>query len=558
MMIKAPAGKLRDITRHLLWLIPLLFLVLFFFIPLGKVLLVMVSRDGIVSVPSILKPLGFTIWQAALSTLLTFLVGVPAAYLFSHFRFIGKRSLRLLVTLPFILPTVVVAAGYNALLGPHGWLNLLLMNAFNLTSPPISILNTLGVILLAHVFYNSSILIRVVGSAWSALDVDMPEAGAVLGASPLQVFLKVTLPLLKPSLLAAGLLVFLFDFTSFGVILLLGGPAFSTLETEIYTQTLSMLNLRMAGILSLVQLACTLVVTVLYARVNAKRATTLKPGKGIEPQKPICSTQKLFIGLSILFLILLFISPILSLVIRSFISFDAASGVSMFTIANYSGLFTNTRQSYFYVPPVRAALNSLAFAMLTVALALLLGIATAYAQKRLPQLKKWIDSVIMLPLGTSAVTLGLGFLITFNKPPFDIASFPVLIPIAHTLIAFPFVLRSVAPILASIPHNLMDAGSVLGASPWRVWWNVEAPIVSRAALVGGLYAFAISLGEFGATSFLARPDLPTLPVAIYRFLSQPGETNYGQALAMATLLLILCSLAMALIERIPLAGNREY
>ena len=558
MMIKSPAGKSRNITTHLLWLIPLLFLLVFFFVPLGKVLLVMVSREGLVSIPSILKPLGFTIWQAALSTVLTFLVGLPAAYLFSHFRFIGKRSLRLLVTLPFILPTVVVAAGFNALLGPHGWLNLLLMSVFNLASPPISILNTFGVILLAHVFYNTSILIRVVGSAWSALDVDMPEAGAVLGASPLQVFLKVTLPLLKPSLLAAGLLVFLFDFTSFGVILLLGGPAFSTLETEIYTQTLSMLNLRMAGILSLVQLACTLVVTVLYTPVNAKRTTALKPGKGIEPQKPIGITQKLFIGLSILFLILLFISPILSLVIRSFISFDAESGISRLTFANYSGLFTNARQSYFYVPPVRAALNSLGFAMLTVALALLLGIATAYAQKELPQIKKWIDSVIMLPLGTSAVTLGLGFLITFNKPPFDVASFPALIPIAHTLIAFPFVLRSVVPVLASIPHNLKDAGSVLGASPWRVWWQVEAPIVSRAALVGGLYAFAISLGEFGATSFLARPDLPTLPVAIYRFLSQPGETNYGQALAMATLLLVLCSLAMALIERIPLAGSREY
>jgi thiamine transport system permease protein len=557
-ILKPNAGRMRDSARHLLWLIPLLFLIIFFFIPLGKVLFVMVSREGIISIPSILKPLGFTIWQAVLSTLLTFIVGLPAAYLFSHFRFIGKRSLRLLVTLPFILPTVVVAAGFNSLLGPNGWLNLLLMNRFGFTSPPIAILNTLGVILFAHVFYNTSILIRVVGGAWSELDVDMPEAGAVLGATPFQVFLKVTLPLLKPSLLAAGLLVFLFDFTSFGVILLLGGPAFSTLETEIYTQTLSMLNLRMAGILSLVQLTCTLLVTVLYTRVNAKRTTSLKPGKGIEPQKTVGLFQFVFVGLSILFLILLFISPILSLVIRSFISFDAASGISRLTAANYLGLFTNARQSYFYVPPVRAALNSLGFALFTAALALLLGVATAYAQKGIPRIKKWIDSVIMLPLGTSAVTMGLGFLITFNKPPFDVASFPVLIPIAHTLIAFPFVLRSVAPVLGSIPHNLMDAGSVLGASPWKVWWQVEAPIVSRAALVGGLYAFAISLGEFGATTFLARPELPTLPVAIYRFLSQPGETNYGQALAMATLLLVLCSLAMALIERIPLPGSREY
>jgi len=189
---------------------------------------------------------------------------------------------------------------------------------------------------------------------------------------------------------------------------------------------------------------------------------------------------------------------------------------------------------------------------------MLLGVSMAYAQTMIPRMRKWLDGAIMLPLGTSAVTLGLGFLITFTKPPFDVASFPWLIPIAHTLIAFPFVLRSVAPALATIPRNLRDAAAVLGAAPWKVWWQVEVPIVSRAALVGGLYAFAISLGEFGATSFLARPELPTLPVAIFRYLSQPGETNYGQAMAMATLLLVFCSLVMVLIERIPLPGRKEY
>ena len=137
-------------------------------------------------------------------------------------------------------------------------------------------------------------------------------------------------------------------------------------------------------------------------------------------------------------------------------------------------------------------------------------------------------------------------------------SFPWLIPIAHTLIAFPFVLRSVSPALRAIPRNLKDAAAVLGANPWRVWWQVEAPIISRAALVGGLYAFAISLGEFGATSFLTRPALPTLPVAIYRYLALPGDLNYGQAMAMATLLLILCGFSMAIIERIPLPGRKDY
>lgn len=548
----------QQVSRHLLWLMPLLFLAVFFCLPLGKILMIMITREGSISIPSILSPLKFTLWQAVLSTLLTFVVGIPAAYLFSHYRFPGRGALRLMVTLPFILPTVVVAAGFNALLGARGWLNLLLINVFGFAAPPIIVTNSLGAILVAHVFYNTSIFIRVVGAAWSELDVEMNEAGAVLGAPPVKGLFKVTLPLLKPSLLAAGLLVFLFDFTSFGVILLLGGPAFSTLETEIYTQTLSMLNLRMAGILSLLQLACTLVVTVLYTRVNSRRSPALKPGKGIVPKRPVGNAQIAFVSIFAILMLLFFFSPIASLVIRSLLTYDAASGASRFTLANYSGLFFNTRQSYFYVAPVTAALNSLGFALFTVVLSMLLGVSTAYAQTMIPRMRKWLDGAIMLPLGTSAVTLGLGFLITFTKPPFDVASFPWLIPIAHTLIAFPFVLRSVAPALATIPRNLRDAAAVLGAAPWKVWWQVEVPIVSRAALVGGLYAFAISLGEFGATSFLARPELPTLPVAIFRYLSQPGETNYGQAMAMATLLLVFCSLVMVLIERIPLPGRKEY
>ncbi len=545
-------------ARHLLWLLPLLFLVVFFFTPLAKVLAVMVSRQGSVSIPGILQPLWFTVWQAALSTLLTLIIGLPVAFVFTHYKFTGKRALRLLVTLPFILPTVVVAAGYNALMGPRGWLNLALMNVFQLDSPPIVLLNTVGAILLAHVFYNTSVVVRVVGSAWSQLDAKLMQAGSVLGASPIKVLFNVTLPLLKPSILAALLMVFLFDFTSFGVILLLGGPGFSTLETEIYTQTLSMLNLRMAGILSIIQLGCTLFITVLYTRVSSKRALWLRPGMGTELKEGVNLREKFWLAMTGFFMALFFLAPLASLIIRSFIAYDPISGMGEFTLRNYTQLFINQRQSYFYVPPIQAAINSLVFGGITVLISLILGTSMAYAQTNLPQLRKWIDSLVMLPLGASAVTLGLGFLITFTKPPFDVATFPVLIPIAHSLIAFPFVLRTVQPVLSSIPRQLKDAAATLGASPWKVWWQVEVPTVSRAMLVGGIYAFAISLGEFGATSFLARADLPTLPVAIYRFLSQPGDLNYGQALAMATLLMLVCAAAISVIERIPIPGRTEY
>ena len=251
------------------WLAPSLFLLFFFFYPLVRVLLLSLRPEfgalpALAALPEFLKVLQFTFFQAILSTLLTLLVGVPIAYLFSHFDFHGKPLLRALTAVPFMLPTVVVAAGFNALLGPRGWVNLALMSAFNLSIPPITFVGTLSAILIAHVFYNTTIVIRLVGNSWSQLDPRLGHAARVLGADSITVLRRITLPLLRPSLLAATLLVFLFDFTSFGVILLLGGPQFRTLEVEIYIQAMQFLNLPAAAVLSMIQLLCTLVFSILY------------------------------------------------------------------------------------------------------------------------------------------------------------------------------------------------------------------------------------------------------------------------------------------------------
>ena len=131
----------------------------------------------------------------------------------------------------------------------------------------------------------------------------------------------------------------------------------------------------------------------------------------------------------------------------------------------------------------------------------------------------------MLPLGTSAVTVGFGFLITLDAPPLDLRTSVLLIPLAHALVALPFVVRAVAPVIRSIDPRLREAAAVLGAPPRRSWREVDGPIVARAALVGAGFAFAVSLGEFGATLFIARPDTPTLPIAIYRLLGLPGATD---------------------------------
>ncbi len=160
----------------------------------------------------------------------------------------------------------------------------------------------------------------------------------------------------------------------------------------------------------------------------------------------------------------------------------------------------------------------------------------------------------MLPLGASAVTLGLGCLVSFGR----LLASPVFVPLAHTLIALPFVIRSLQPALASIPAQLRQAAASLGASPMQAWFAVDWPIVRRATLAAAVFAFTISLGEFGATSLLARPEYPTLTTAIYRFLSQPGGLNYGQAMAMATILLLVTGAGILAIEKLRLPGAGEF
>jgi thiamine transport system permease protein len=553
----------------LLWSLPLAFLLVFFYQPLVAIFRLVFSTQfsqgwKLFRWSQITKPLGFTLYQATLSTILTLILGLPAAYLFARFQFAGRKFLRVLITIPFILPTVVVAAAFNTLLGSRGWLNLGLMSLFNLSSPPINMLNSLSAILLAHVFYNISIVIRMVGSSLSRLNQNLPLVAQNLGASPWRAFKEVTLPLLMPSILSATLMVFLFDFSSFGVVLMLGGPQFSTLEVEIYNQAMNRFNLPVAGLLSIVQLAFTLLVSVLINRSNQPRygkAAMASESSGLRVAKG--SWEKAFVIIMVTVLLLLMVTPTVSLVTRSFFTFEAARGErgelnTGFTLRYYRELFENREQSLFYVPPILAIRNSMIYAGITMLLATTLGLISVYAIQKSGSLSRFLEPLFMLPLGASAITLGLGFLIVFGSSVLTQGRFQALIPIAHSLVALPLVIRTLLPALRGIPANLRLAATSMGASPLCVFREVDLPILFRAIVVSLLFAFTISLGEFGASSFLSNTAMPTIPVAIFRYLSQPGALNYGQALAMSSLLMVVCVAGSVIIERIRLPGEEVF
>jgi len=546
-------------TALLFWIVPVLFLLAFYFYPLIQVAwrsLIQpgsISEFGLSNLRTAWRSVRFSFWQAFLSTAVTAFIGLPAAYLFGRFKFPGRNALRIASTLPFILPTVVVAAAFNALIGTHGWLNIILMRIFGLTQPPINLFGTLGAIILAHMFYNTSIFIRVVGTAWERLDQKIEHAARMLSSSPWQTFTRITLPLLLPSIISALLLVFLFDFTSFGVILLMGGARFATMEVEIYIQTTQFLNLKLAGLLALIQLFFSISITYLGRRLDANSFVPVTPvlsDKGLHD--PRSGWQKVFVIVMFVLLVMLTVMPLVALVLRTFLVQEtvAAGDSFRFSLSHFERIFINERDALFFVPPFIALRNSALYAFAAMVIAIFMGVFFVVGSGWSSRLRAAMDTMIMLPLGTSAVTLGLGYLLAFSVSRASVAFYPLLIPIAHALIALPFVVRIIQPAINAIPANQHDAAVVLGVPRRKLWWKLDLPIIKKPLITAAIYAFAISLGEFGATTFLARPEIPTLPVAIFRYFGLPGQENFGKALAMSVILLAACAAGFIAIENL--------
>jgi thiamine transport system permease protein len=503
--------------------VPVAFLAVFFAWPLLAILeRSLRSGDGldlpwdVLTQGSTLEIAWFTLWQAAVSTAVTLVAGLPLAWALARFSFRGRSLVEALVLVPFVLPTVVVATAFLALL-------------------PDAAERTVWAILLAHVFFNVAVVVRVVGAFWAGLDPRLGDAAATLGAGPFRRHARLTLPLLAPAVASAASIVFLFCFTSFGVIVVLGGIRYATLESEIYTQAARLFDLRAAAALALLQLAAVAVTVVvsgiLERRLGVRFLRRARPARPVGRERVLVGA---IVGVSTALLAL----PPLALVVRSLRVGDG------YGLDHFRSLAHETPA--LLVSPWHAIANSLLFALGATAIALAIGIPAAVAVARG---RGGLDTLVMLPLGASAAMLGFGFLLAFDEPPLDLRASAAIVPIAQSLVAIPFVVRALAPALRASDVRLREAAAVLGASPARIRREIELPLLARPLAVAAGLAFAVALGEFGATVFVARADWPTVPVAIFRFLGRPGADNVGTAMA-------LCVVLMGLVAATALASER--
>ncbi len=542
-------------ARYFLWglaaLIPLGFLTLFFAWPAATLVLRGFTTDSgawdfsafheVFTRPRTWRVIRLTLSMAAVATVLSVLLGIPGAYVLYRCRFPGRMILRALIAVPFVLPTVVVGVAFRALLAPGGWLAWTQLD------------QTVAAVVAAMVFFNYSLVVRNVGNLWARLDPRTTQAARALGASAPRAFLTVTLPSLIPAITSAASIVFLFCTTAFGIVLILGGAELATIESEIYQYTTAFLDLRGAAVLSVVQLVVITASLSLsgWARrrnesAQSERGSTVRADAVALPARrsdiPVFAFTFAVIGV-------LIVLPLTQLVWRSL------HRRGEFTFANYLALADPHASRAARTSALAATWTSLHVAVLAAAIALTIGLLVAVLVTRRPRTRTgrralgFLDAAFMLPLGVSAVTVGFGFLITMNRPPVDLRSSWWLVPFAQAVVAIPLVVRMTAPVLRAINPRQREVAATLGASPGRVLRTIDGAHLLRAGAVAAGFALAVSLGEFGATAFLARPESPTLPVMIFRLISRPSPVEQGMAMAASVLLATLAATVMVVVER---------
>lgn len=506
------------LKKVLLWASPILFIGVLFYLPLLKIIGVGLSANWfeIYFEPQTLKAIWFTMWQAAVSTLIAIAIGIPGAYVLYRKRFFGQRVVRTLITVPLVLPTIVVAIVFSN----FNWL------------PAIPL------ILLAHVFVNYSLVVRTIGGVWATMDNETEEAAELAGAGRFRTTLQITIPQLKPAIVSAAALTFLFCSSSYGIILILGGGQVQSVETQIASAALQYLDLNKAAALALLQT----LITVLAFSISEAIA---KHPIGLEQvdestRKPRVDRRDwpaaLLTGTIVAVMVA---APMLLLLVKAFTFEDALS------LQNFLNLAGRGDRELLNISVWQATLNTLRNVAISAGLAVGLGSLVSYLLSRTHRTRRarfsnrTLDVLFLIPIGISSVVLGFGYLITFGNGPLPIRASWLVVPIVQALMALPLVIRLIYPALISIGAEHREAAALAGANSRQTWWHIESGIIRNVILTAIGFALIAGIGEFGAASLLAFGDQATLPTVLYALISRPGSTNYGMAMAVCAILILL-------------------
>ncbi len=488
----------------------------------------------------------FTATQALLSTALALIIGIPGALIISRLRFRGKKVIRAILTIPFVLPPIVVVVGFLQVFGSGGILDSLAMLLTGSSESIIDLATGYTGIVLAHAFYNVPLFLLMVSASLERLEPEIEEAAEILGASAVYKFRRVIFPHIRSSVVAASVLTYLFCFMSFPIVLALGEGSFITLEVQIWN-AFRFFDYGEAASLAFIQILITICLAYVYIRSEQGDEESVGKTAYIRTSQfsDLSRRNQILIVSYATLLFILVAGPMLAIV-RSAV-YDP--NLDEYTLRGFANLL-NPESGGAFTPMV----NSLFYAGLATLFSVVLGILIAYSRRSNTRILPELSSMItLLPLGISAITMAYGLMIVIAVPLGISSNAWPLIVVAQTLIGVPFSTRAIEIAKSKISPAILEQAESLGARTLHRLFFVELPLLAPGILVAAVFSFAMSIGEMSATIFLASAENITLTILIYRDLA---IRKFVEAGAASFLLVLICVSAFLIMEKISENGYR--
>lgn len=463
-----------------------------------------------------------SIWVASVTTFFAILIGLPMAYFFSRYNFWGRRIVNSMIVLSLISSPFISAYSWIILLGRNGFLTNFL-ERFGINFP--SIYGFGGMIFVFSLKFYPYIFLYVVG-ALSSMDYSLEDASESLGISKFKTFLNVTLPIIKPTIISASVIVFISTLSDFGIPMLIG-EGYKVLPALIYDEYMSEIggNYQMASTLSLIIVFCCFFVLLIQRYFDKKNYSI---SAFYSPKKIDLSFFRKFI-LSLFLFIISFVSflPQIVVVVSSFLNSNLSIFTGGFGLKNYSNIFYRFSTSIS---------NTFYFAICSLFLIVVIGVLTSrvvYNDKG--KFSFLIELMLMLPYVIPGTVLGMSLLLAFNNKPFLFAGTSFIMILSYTIRKLPHTFKSSSAIIKQIDSSIEDASLSLGVNPITSFFKVTFMLMSPGIISGAILSWISILNELSSSIMLYSGKTSTISIAIY---SEIIVANFGSAAALSSILTI--------------------
>jgi len=476
------------------------------------------------------------------STLISATLGLSMAYITKQVRIAGSKWLNILIVVSYLSPPFIGAYAWIQLLGRNGFISRLI----NMI-PGIHFEGIYGFAGIVLVFSLQSfpLVYMYVCGALENLDNSLNEAAESLGASNLQRVTGVILPLVMPTVLASGLLVFMRVFSDFGTPMLIG-EGYRTFPTVLYNQFMGEVSndSYFAAALCVIIMGITLVFFFLQRWIARRHTYSMSALKPMQPRTPR-PLPNFLCHAFVYFVVLLAMLPQITVIVTSFLK-ESTPGMftNEFTLVNYKTIFSKNP---------RVLSNTYLFGLTAIVIVVVLGIMISYlAVRKSSVLTSTVDTLTMLPYIIPGSVLGISFLYAFAKPPLALTGTAIIIIISLTVRRLPYTIRSSTAIIGQISPSIEEASVSLGASELRSFGEITVPMMLPGVLSGAIMSWVTLISELSSSIMLYRANTQTLTVSIY---TEVIRDCFGNAAAYSTVLTITSVASLLLFFR--LTGRKD-